>query len=209
MKIACLHTADVHVATFGALMDGPDRAIRHIVRPDLLTRAQADGVDSVGGEVLALLSELASADAVLCTCSTLGVIVDQIGLEHVLRIDRPAMNAALKHGPKVMLAICLDSTRMASLSLLNDCAAGDPLEPTVVLCTDAWAAFLAGDMDGFADKIVRHIHAICANTQFDAIVLAQASMQVAAPRLANLGVPVLTTPAPAAEATLAVAQARS
>lgn len=208
MRISCLHTAEAHVATFDALLTAQNCRVDHVVRDDLLTRAQANGVDTIAAEVTALLSELAAADAVLCTCSTLGVIVDQVGIDHVLRIDRPALTAAISYGPKVLLAICLESTRDASVSLLQDCAAGQPMTPSVVVCADAWDFFLTGDMDGYANKIAHHVKAACTADNFDAVVLAQASMQVAAAKLNMLKVPVLTTPAMAAQATLAVASAR-
>jgi hypothetical protein len=70
--ITCLHTAEVHVATFSALL--PDAT--HIVRADFLDRARADGLDAVSGEVTETLKELSVTGPVLCTCSTLGPLVD-------------------------------------------------------------------------------------------------------------------------------------
>jgi hypothetical protein len=72
--ITCLHTAEVHVATFSALL--PDAT--HIVRADFLDRARADGLDAVSGEVTEPLKELSVTGPVLCTCSTLGPLVDVV-----------------------------------------------------------------------------------------------------------------------------------
>ena len=46
--MAFLHTAEVHVATFEALLaDAPDVTTRHVVRPDLLALAQTQGLTAV------------------------------------------------------------------------------------------------------------------------------------------------------------------
>ena len=85
--IRCLHTADVHVVTFGALL--PDAA--HVVRADFLDRARAEGINAVAADVKALLRDMAGTGPVLCTCSTLGPLVDELGLANIVRIDRPAI----------------------------------------------------------------------------------------------------------------------
>lgn len=142
--ITCLHTAQVHVATFSGLIPGA----RHVVRADLLDRARADGVAAVQDEVLALLAELSADGPVLCTCSTLGPLADQAG---VLRIDRPAMEAAAACEGEIVVAICLESTRAATLALFEEIAG--PGRARLVLCDAAWPFFEAGDMDGFARAI--------------------------------------------------------
>ena len=204
MRIAFLHTADVHVATFDALLPAHVTAT-HRVRPDLLDRARADGLASVAEETLAELDALAGADAVICTCSTLGPLADQAGARapHIFRIDRPMMETACGHGPRIAVALCLDSTRDATLALLRDCAAG-PINPQVILCRDAWARFEAGDQAGYANAIARTIRAeMAADT--GCIVLAQASMAGAADLLADCGIPVLTSPDLAVRRALALA----
>ena len=67
--ITCLHTAEVHVATFSALL--PDAT--HIVRADFLDRARVDGLDAVSGEVTETLKELSVMGPVLCTCPRSGL----------------------------------------------------------------------------------------------------------------------------------------
>jgi hypothetical protein len=191
--ISCLHTADVHVATFGALL--PDA--QHVVRTDFLDRARAGGVASVADEVTALLCKLAQSGPVLCTCSTLGPLVDVIGNDKIVRIDRPAMVAAVAQGGEVV-AICLDSTREATLALFDDVAAGRAIAK-LVLCDAAWPLFEAGDMDEFARSIVASVAG-----QGSRVLLAQASMAVAAPLLAAQGITVFTTPVAAARAVAAL-----
>lgn len=193
--ITCLHTADVHVATFGALL--PDAA--HVVRADFLDRARAEGICAVAAEVNAVLSELAQDGPVLCTCSTLGPLVDEAGLANVVRIDRPAMEAAVADGGEVVVAICLESTREATLALFEDVAGGRAFAK-LILCDAAWPFFEAGDMDGFAQAIVKEI-----SGQGARVLLAQASMAVATASLEAQGVQVFTTPKSAADRVAALA----
>ena len=187
--ITCLHTADVHVETFGALL--PDAI--HVVRADFLDRARAGGMEAVADDVKAMLRELAQNGPVLCTCSTLGPLVDDVALANVVRIDRPAMEAAVAVGGEVVVAICLNSTRDATLALFDE-VAGGRASAKLVLCDAAWPLFEAGDMAGYAQAIADALHG-----QGARVLLAQASMAVAAPLLETQGVLVFTTPNAAAE----------
>lgn len=188
--ITCLHTAQVHVATFGALL--PDAA--HVVRADFLDRARTHGVEDVADEVAVVLADLARSGPVLCTCSTLGPLVDRLARADVLRIDRPAMEAAVAQGGEVVVAICLDSTRDATLALF-DTVAGGRATAKLVLCDGAWPFFEAGDMAGFAQAIARAVKG-----QGSRVLLAQASMAVAENSVRDQGVEVFCTPKLAAEA---------
>lgn len=192
--ITCLHTAHVHVATFSALL--PDA--QHVVRADFLDRARVDGVGSVAGEVIDILSELSVSGPVLCTCSTLGPLVDELGRPNVVRIDRPAMEQAAAGGGEVVIAICLESTRDATLVLFQQ-VAGTSSTAKLVLCDAAWPFFEAGDMEGFAAEIVAALEG-----QGTRILLAQASMAVAAKPLTDKGYEVFTTPQAAADAVAAL-----
>ena len=201
MRIACLHTAQVHVATFNALFTekAPDAQLWHMVREDLLAQAQVGGLEIVAEPLFNAMAEMAEADAILCTCSTLGPLVDQMGNPKAIRIDRPVMEAAVQAGPKPLLALCLESTRTASLGLLTQ-AATPEITPTVHMCEGAWAHFEAGDMGGFAEAIAASVRA--AVDGHDCVVLGQASMQVAEPLLADLGIPILSSPALAVDAAI-------
>jgi len=214
MKIAFLHTAQVHVATFNTLVNAlsQDVECEHHVAPDLLERAQADGLAAVAYETTVLLAKLAQADAVLCSCSTLGPLADAVAKTHpnVIRVDRPLMEAAAKAGPNVMVAICLQSTRDATLELLQSCASqiGETITPRLVLCDLAWPFFEQGATAGFATKIADTINAVIAqHGKPDCIVLAQASMRVATSELSGLDIPVLSSPSLATRRLLDVATA--
>lgn len=196
MKITCLHTAQVHVDRFAGLFaaQGWDGALDHIVRPDLLARAQADGLDAVTGDLEVELTGAVDADVVLCTCSTLGPLIDRFDRADVLRIERPAMSAAAAY-PSVLIALCLESTRSPSLALFEACAKDTGAQARVVICSDAWPHFEAGDMNAFYRSIAQSVGTVVlAAPQTGCIVLAQASMQGAAMLLSDMGVPVLTTP---------------
>ncbi len=151
-----------------------------------------------------MLADCADANAVLCTCSTLGALVEASGTGKAVRIDRPAMEQAASYR-NVMLAICLESTRAPTVALFEDCAKGR--EPVVVLCDGAWAHFEAGDMSGFNRAVAQSVGAAMISAPETAcIVLAQASMQGAAPYLMDMGIPVLTTPMLAVRRAIQVAR---
>ena len=95
MRISFLHTADVHVATFDQIFKdlGSVAQLDHHVDASLLEKARKDGIDAVRADVETLLKSLSDADAVLCTCSTLGPLADNAARlsKNVIRIDRPLM----------------------------------------------------------------------------------------------------------------------
>lgn len=179
----------------------------------LLDVARSHGIDAVRTEVHAILTELAGAhDAVLCTCSTLGPLADEAAqtAATILRIDRPLMVQACADGENILVALCLDSTRAATLALLQTCAAelGQDIKPTVVICDTAWAFFEAGDMDGYAASIAASVGAaVASQDRVNSIVLAQASMRVAETKLGHLGIPVRSSPALAVAKCLDTARA--
>ena len=128
MKIAFLHTAQVHIETFEALVDAiaPETVRTHHVAPELLASAQTDGLLSITAQTSEILEQLSTTGAVLCTCSTLGPLVDNFAQTHpnIVRIDRPMMEAAIETGTKIMVAICLESTRVKRGAILghrSDC----------------------------------------------------------------------------------------
>ena len=210
MRLSFLHTGDIHVATFEALAAdlGFDGVVSHRVEQHLLDRAREQGVNAVRGDTLAVLEELADADAVLCTCSTIGPLTDEMAAraKNIIRIDRPALSAACSYGGRPAVAMCLESTRAPTLALLAECAsdAGVEVSPRVIMCEDAWPFFEAGDLDAFAARIAETVRAGVGDA--DCVVLAQASMRVAEAALCDLGAPVITTPRLAVERAIAVAR---
>ena len=215
VRVVFLHTADVHVATFRRLLDemAPETEQNHAVQADWLAEARESGLTAALRErVQAFLSEQAAeADAVLCSCSTLGPLADELSSAHanVLRIDRPLMQRAAGHDGTILVALCLESTLSPTLELLREAFAerGKSLDYKVVLCKEQWALFEAGDMEVFGRAIAEAVREACDGVErCGCVVLAQATMAVAAPHLADLGVPVYSSPRLAAEAVVKVAR---
>lgn len=204
-----LHTADVHVPTFSALRAelAPAWTDLHTVDATLLADARAGGItaavtDRLDGHLRDLAR--AGADVILCTCSTLGAAVEQRppGPVPVLRVDRPMAEAAVATGPRIAVVATVESTLAPTLALLHEAAArrGRPCDPVPVPCPAAWPAFAAGDLGTYAAEIATATRA--AATGADVVVLAQASMTPAAALLADLPIPVLTSPRTAVSAAL-------
>jgi hypothetical protein len=155
--IGFLHTAESHVETFGALVSGLDSARVHVhaVRPDLLERARVHGLDdeTLGDGIRGALRDLVDRDArvIVCTCSTLGGVSEQCASEagvHVLRVDRPMAELAVRSGSRIGVVATLESTLSPTRALLYDAALAAGSEVTLIdaVCFDAWARFEEGDM---------------------------------------------------------------
>jgi hypothetical protein len=210
MRISFLHTAQVHVDTFDAIFREiwPDAELTHNVIPELLSRAQVDGLDAVRSETTTLLQDMLSDDAVMCTCTTLGPIADALTDDHLLRIDRPVMEYACAQGARILVAICLEATRTSTTDLLAECAGqmGVTVKSEILLIDTAWPHFESGNLDQFADGIASAIRDAVAVQDYDCVVLAQASMHVAEPLLQGIGVPVVSSPKMAAMRAVEIAE---
>ncbi|GGO58743.1 aspartate/glutamate racemase family protein [Streptomyces lasiicapitis] len=206
VTLALLHTSPVHVPVFDALRDAdhPGLALRHVVHEDLLARARAEGPDAVADDVRAALAEAAAgdgaegggADAVLCTCSTIGGVAESHAAAvcvPVLRVDRPMAAAAVRAGSSVAVVATVASTLEPTRALVAEEAAraGRPVDVRTVLVDGAWERFEAGDREEFLRLVVDAVEAVAGSV--DAVVLAQASMADAADRV-SAAVPVLASP---------------
>ena len=200
--LVLLHTAPVHVETFGALADelAPDVSVRHLVREDLLADARAMGLEArkVQDGIRAALMEIAQmgADTVLCTCSTIGGSAEDLGADcrlSVLRVDRAMAERAVTLGRHIVVAAVLESTMDPTMALVQEEAdklgADVHLEPRLI--EGAWEEFEAGDLAGYIDTIVRDLSRV---SEGDVVVLAQASMAAAAARCGELDILVLSSP---------------
>jgi hypothetical protein len=198
--ISFLHTSPVHVATFDALLDelSPGMSRRHRVEEGWLEAARDHGMSTDLSETITTaMRELADGGVGVCTCSTIGAVAEAAGTDNAptIRIDRALMQAALSYGARPLIAMCLESTKAPTLDLLNDVARvqGCDASPIVVMCQPAWQHFEAGDMDAYARSIADTIKAEMPNDNPDCIVLAQGSMAVVEPLLADTGLPVLSS----------------
>lgn len=204
-KVGFLHTAQVHVATFDALVAGRAE-VAHVVEPELLERARREGLTpTVESGVRSVLAELASsgADVVVCTCSTLGPVAEAVAEEvPVLRVDRPMARLAVDAGSRIGVVAAVESTLLPTRELLEDEATRVGVAPTIteVFVPEAWVSFEAGDTAAYLSAIADAARSVAPSV--DVVVLAQASMAGATDLLPDLAVPVLSSPGTAVEAAL-------
>ncbi|GAA6203108.1 hypothetical protein [Aquicoccus sp. SU-CL01552] len=201
--LTLLHTAQVHRATFDALAAriAPGARLCHVVRPDWLTRAQ----NGIGADLADEIRETITAapGPVLCSCTTLGPVAGAAG---AVRIDAPMMAQAAQTGGPVLLAYCLDSTRVASRDLLAEALdAGTKFR--LLDLTELWPLFERGEGERFARAIAGRVAAALADApDTGCVVLAQASMAGAAAHI-TAHVPVLSSPETALRAALGLPRA--
>jgi Asp/Glu/Hydantoin racemase len=201
--LAFLHTAQAHVERFTQLVSkaAPQLRVRHEVKPELLALAQDVGNShpSVLSKVHAAMREAASSGAkiVVCTCSTIGGLAEQIGMHAAFqcqRIDRAMADTAVLTGPRILVVVALPSTLRATTDLLRQSAnsLGRDLSLQTLEVVGAWENFMRHDYAAYAkcvaDSVRQH------EKNYDVVVLAQASMQDAVEQLAELGKPVLASP---------------
>ncbi|MET3475101.1 Asp/Glu/hydantoin racemase [Variovorax atrisoli] len=214
--LAFLHTAQVHVPTFERLVRRiePGLRVRHVVREELLADARVVGVDDAGlvSRVHEAMHEAASegAKVVVCTCSTIGAIAERTPTGdafRALRIDRAMADRAVRTGPRVLIAAALESTLAPTKALVLSAAqdAGIAVQPALLFVKGAWPHFEAGDSARYIETLASAIRA--ASAEADVVVLAQASMAPVADALADLGIDVLSSPAPGTAHAVALAAA--
>ncbi|HEY9038581.1 MAG TPA: hypothetical protein VIN05_06520 [Roseovarius sp.] len=205
MTLTLLHTAEAHRAAFDdlAAQIAPEAQLRHVVRPDWLSRAQAADA-ALQGEIAQAVRE--ARGAVLCTCTTLGPMAEGLG---ILRIDAPMMTKAAQIAADargdIVMAYCLDSTLAPSAALLDRALerAGHTARVHALSLGQFWPLFGAGQIAPFHAVIASAIREnLSAAPGAACVVLAQASMAGAAPLLAGVGVPVLAAPEMALRAAL-------
>lgn len=203
-RVGLLHTAQVHVATFDELAQQRGLTTLHSVQEHWLTRAIESGMHAeLRQQVVEELRRLAEqCPVVICTCSTLGELAAELSNPNVYRVDEPMMHQAAGSDGTTLLAYCLPSTRKPSAQLLEAAynAAGKPADYHVVYCETAWPFFERGETLKFGQAIAHQIEQEIVSSEISgvsAIVLAQASMAAALQPLAQLGIPILSSPASA------------
>lgn len=208
--LCLLHTSPVHVPVFDALRDRnhPGAVLRHLVVPELLDRARAEGPESVVPALRELLA--GSAGPVLVTCSSIGATAESLAPElgvPVLRVDRPMAAAAVRAGKRITVLATLESTLAPTRELLDAEAAGAgrPVEIRTRLVAGAWERFAEGDTAG-SHRLVAAAADAVSEADADALVLAQVSMAGAA-ELVTTRIPVLAGPATGLAAGLRLAAA--
>ncbi|MFL5746714.1 MAG: aspartate/glutamate racemase family protein [Niastella sp.] len=144
-------------------------------------------------------AELAGADFILVTCSSIGPAVEAAAAltnVPVLRVDQPMADQAVRTGKRIGVIATLSTTLAPTSDLVKRraIAAGKEIELQAVLCEGAFDALMSGDgakHDEMVGKALRELSA-----KVDVIVLAQASMARVADALApeDKKVPILASP---------------
>ena len=144
-------------------------------------------------------AELAGADYIMVTCSSIGPAVEAaaklIGVP-VLRVDQPMADIAVQTGKRVGVIATLRTTLEPTADLISRRAArvGRPIEITSKLCEGAFEALMSGDAATHDAKVAAALKEL--SQQVDVIVLAQASMARVVDTLApaDRRVPILASP---------------
>ena len=124
-------------------------------------------------------AELAGADYIMVTCSSIGPAVEAgaklIGVP-VLRVDQPMADKAVGAGKKIGVVATLRTTMEPTADLISRRAAlaGKQIELTSQLCEGAFDALMSGDAAAHDAKVAAALQELARNV--DVIVLAQASM---------------------------------
>jgi len=203
--LGLIHTSATLVPMFQQLVSEhmPNVKVFNIVDDSLIKNTIACGeltpatsrrvVNYVGS------AELAGADFILVTCSSIGPAVEAAAAltgVPVLRVDQPMADQAVRTGKRIGVIATLSTTLGPTSDLVKRraVAAGKEIELQAVLCEGAFDALMSGDgakHDEMVGKALREL-----STKVDVIVLAQASMARVADALAleDKKVPILASP---------------
>jgi Asp/Glu/hydantoin racemase len=144
-------------------------------------------------------AELAGADYIMVTCSSIGPAVEAgaklMGVP-VLRVDQPMADQAVATGKRIGVIATLSTTLEPTADLIQRRAekAGKKIELTSRLVEGAFEALMAGDAATHDAKVAAALKEL--SQQVDVIVLAQASMARVVDTLApaDKRVPILASP---------------
>jgi Asp/Glu/hydantoin racemase len=205
LTLSLIHTSPTLAPAFSALCARhlPEVKFFHMVDESLIqetVRAGALQKQTIRRLVSQIESaQMAGADAVLVTCSSIGpgvALARQLFDIPVMRIDDAMSEVAVRRARTIGVLATLSTTLDPTAALLREKAAqaGHDVELVECLCEEAFPAVLAGDTETH-DRILRDALMNRFN-EVDLIVLAQASMArvVATLPPGALRVPVLSSP---------------
>ena len=204
-KLGLVHTSATLVPVFAALCKeklpgvetfniADDSLVKGIIAAGSLTAQISRRVASYLES-----AELAGADYILVTCSSIGPAVEAgaklIGVP-VLRVDQPMADKAVQTGKKIGVIATLRTTLEPTADLIQRRAAkaGKQIELTSKLCEGAFEALMSGDGAKHDSLVAAALKEL--STKVDVIVLAQASMARVVDGLAPADnrVPILASP---------------
>ncbi|HXT13675.1 MAG TPA: aspartate/glutamate racemase family protein [Candidatus Angelobacter sp.] len=203
--LGLVHTSATLVPVFAQLCKEklPDVKVFNIVDDSLVKGIMTAGslTAAISRRVAGYLesAELAGADYVLVTCSSIGPAVDagaKLTGVPVLRVDQPMADKAVATGKKVGVVATLRTTLEPTADLIarRAAAAGKKIELTSKLCEGAFDALMSGDAAMHDAKVAAVLKEL--SREMDVIVLAQASMARVVETLApaDKRVPILASP---------------
>ena len=204
-KLGLVHTSAIHVPGFTQLCKDklPDVDVFNIVDDSLVKGIREAGslTATIARRVANYLesAELAGADYIMVTCSSIGPAVEAgaklIGVP-VLRVDQPMADKAVATGKRIGVIATLATTLDPTADLIQRRAvlAGKKIELTSKLCEGAFEALMSGDGATHDAKVAAALKEL--SQQVDVIVLAQASMARVVDTLAaeDKRVPILASP---------------
>ena len=204
-QLGLVHTSATLVPVFAALCKAklPGVEVFNLVDDSLVKGIMAAGslTPQISRRVAGYLesAELAGADYILVTCSSIGPAVEAgaklIGVP-VLRVDQPMADKAVAAGKKIGVVATLSTTLepTADLILRRAEKAGKKIELTSKLVEGAFEALMAGDGATHDAKVAAALKEL--SRQVDVIVLAQASMARVVDTLSpeDKRVPILASP---------------
>lgn len=204
-KLGLIHTSATLVPVFAQLCKdklpgvetfniADDSLVKGIITAGSLTV-------QIGRRVASYLesAELAGADYIMVTCSSIGPAVEAgaklIGVP-VLRVDQPMADKAVMSGKKIGVIATLKTTLEPTADLISRRAgaAGKKIELISRLCEGAFDALMSGDAAQHDAMVAGALKEL--SQQVDVIVLAQASMARVVDGLpqADKRVPILASP---------------
>ena len=214
--IGFLHTAEVHVAAFDALLAEVVLEVkaRHVVDMALLDDARAHGInDAIERRVADRLGLAGARGAavVVCTCSTIGSVAERLDGKlsfPTQRIDRAMADAAVLAGERILVVAALESTLEPTRELLQASAdsvksgQAKNLHITPHHIPNTWQHFETGNHEQYWRTIADAIrsHAV----DHDVVVIAQASMAGAVQFCNDVSIPILSSPRLGVERAVAV-----
>ncbi len=204
-KLGLIHTSATLVPVFAQLCKeklpgvetfniADDSLVKGIIAAGSLTAPIARRVASYLES-----AELAGADYILVTCSSIGPAVEAgaklMGVP-VLRVDQPMADQAVATGKRIGVIATLRTTLEPTADLISRRAqaAGKQIELTSRLCEGAFDALMSGDAAKHDAMVAGALKEL--SQQVDVIVLAQASMARVVDTLspADKRVPILASP---------------
>jgi len=204
-RLGLIHTSATLVPVFAALCKEklPGVEVFNIADDSLVKGIREAGslTEQISRRVASYLesAELAGADYIMVTCSSIGPAVEAgaklIGVP-VLRVDQPMADKAVAAGKRIGVIATLSTTLEPTADLIRRRAAtaGKQMELTSKLVEGAFEALMAGDGATHDAKVAVALKDL--STHVDVIVLAQASMARVVDALApeDKRVPIFASP---------------